>query len=212
MDDIKILLIEDQILTRMGITMAIDGQSGYRIVAEAESVQEAKQQLKRQIDIDVVLLDLMLPDGNGDEVVRFLRNRGDDTPVLVISADNNKETILRLTELGINGFISKYADIPTLLDAIHSVHNGLEYYGNDIAEIIHAVSTAQPEPEEQFTDRELDIVRCCAKGLSVRQISEELSISPRTVEAHKNNIFKKLGFNSTAELIRWVFEHGIVRG
>ena len=56
MDDIKTLLVEDQILTRMGITMAIDGQSGYRIVAEADSVQEAKQQLKRHIDIDVVLL------------------------------------------------------------------------------------------------------------------------------------------------------------
>lgn len=212
MDEIKILLIEDQLLTRMGITMALNGQGGCRIVAEAATVQEAKQLLKHQPDIDVVLLDLMLPDGNGAEVAQFLRNRGDDTPVLVISADNNKETILRLTELGINGFISKYADIPTLLAAIHSVHNGLEYYGNDIAEIIHAVSTARGQDEDVFTGRELDIVRCCAKGLSVRQISEELNISPRTVEAHKNNIFKKLGFNTTAELIRWVFEHGIVQG
>ena len=173
-------------------------------------MQEAKQQIKRQPDIDVVLLDLMLPDGNGADVVQLLRNRGDDTPVLVISADNNKETILRLVELGINGFISKYADIPTLVNAILSVHNGLEYFGKDISEIIHAVSTAKAPAEELFTDRELDIVRLCAKGKSVKQIAATLNISARTVETHKNNIFKKLGFNSTGELISWVFEHGIV--
>ena len=210
MNDIKILLIEDQLLTRMGITMALNGQGGCRIVAEAATVQEAKQQIKRQPDIDVVLLDLMLPDGNGADVVQLLRNRGDDTPVLVISADNNKETILRLVELGINGFISKYADIPTLVNAILSVHNGLEYFGKDISEIIHAVSTAKAPAEELFTDRELDIVRLCAKGKSVKQIAATLNISARTVETHKNNIFKKLGFNSTGELISWVFEHGIV--
>ena len=211
MNTIKILLIEDQILTRMGISMALNGQAGCQIVAEAGDVAEAKQQLKRYRDIDLVLLDLMLPDGNGEEVVRLLRNRGDQTPVLVISADNNKETILRLTELGVNGFISKYADIPTLSDAIHSVCNGIEYFGRDISEIIHDVSTAKGAGEGFFTGRELEIVQCCAKGLSVKRIAEELHISVRTVETHKNNIFKKLGFNSTGELVSWVFEHGILR-
>ena len=211
MDEIKILLIEDQILTRMGITMALNGQDGCRIVAEASTVQEAKLQLKQNTEIDVVLLDLMLPDGNGAEVVQFLRNRGSDIPVLVISADNNKETILQLVEAGISGFISKYADIPTLQAAILSVHNGIEYFGNDISAIIHAVSTAKVPQEDIFTERETDIIRLCAKGMSVKQIAEKLNISTRTVEAHKNNIFKKLGFNSTGELISWVFEHGIVQ-
>lgn len=211
MDKINILLVEDQILTRMGMTMALNRNSKCRIVAEASSVHEAKQQLKQNQNFDLILLDLMLPDGNGIEVVRFLKQRGSDIKVLVISADNNQETILQLVELGINGFISKYADIPTLATAIHSVYNGIEYFGKDIAEIIQAVSTAKGPAEEVFTGRELDIVRLCAKGLSVKQISEDLCISTRTVETHKNNIFKKLGFNSTSELIRWVFDHGVVR-
>ncbi len=203
--------MEDQTLTRMGISLALNsGSSNCRIVAEAGSVHEAKELLKQLEKVDIVLLDLMLPDGNGTEIVQFLRSRGADTKVLVISADTTRENILQLIDLGIGGFISKFADISTLEAAITSVYSGIEYYGKDITEILHAVSTAKAQTLDIFTSRELDIMRYCAKGLSVKQISEELNISTRTVENHKNNIFKKLGFNSTAELINYVFEHGIV--
>ncbi|MBR3557787.1 MAG: response regulator transcription factor [Bacteroidales bacterium] len=211
MEPTRILLVEDQLLTRMGMGMALNKKRGCKIVAEAATVEEAKQLLKQPSDYDVVLLDLMLPDGNGAELVQFLKNRGSEVRVLVISADTNQETIMHLVDLGIDGFISKYADIPTLVDAIHSVDSGIEYFGKDISEIIHAVSTAKAPVDGLFTERELDIVRLCAKGQSVKQIAETLSISSRTVETHKNNIFKKLGFNSTSELMNWVFEHGIVR-
>ncbi len=211
MEPTRILLVEDQLLTWMGMGMALNKKRGCKIVAEAATVEEAKQLLKQPSDYDVVLLDLMLPDGNGAELVQFLKNRGSEVRVLVISADTNQETIMHLVDLGIDGFISKYADIPTLVDAIHSVDSGIEYFGKDISEIIHAVSTAKAPVDGLFTERELDIVRLCAKGQSVKQIAETLSISSRTVETHKNNIFKKLGFNSTSELMNWVFEHGIVR-
>lgn len=211
MSCINVLLVEDQTLTRMGISLALNsGSSNCRIVAEAGSVHEAKELLKQLEKVDIVLLDLMLPDGNGTEIVQFLRSRGADTKVLVISADTTRENILQLIDLGIGGVISKFADISTLEAAITSVYSGIEYYGKDITEILHAVSTAKAQALDIFTSRELDIMRYCAKGLSVKQISEELNISTRTVENHKNNIFKKLGFNSTAELINYVFEHGIV--
>lgn len=211
MSCINVLLVEDQTLTRMGISLALNsGSSNCRIVAEAGSVHEAKELLKQLEKVDIVLLDLMLPDGNGTEIVQFLRSRGADTKVLVISADTTRENILQLIDLGIGGFISKFADISTLEAAITSVYSGIEYYGKDITEILHAVSTAKAQALDIFTSRELDIMRYCAKGLSVKQISEELNISTRTVENHKNNIFKKLGFNSTAELINYVFEHRIV--
>ena len=211
MSCINVLLVEDQTLTRMGISLALNsGSSNCRIVAEAGSVHEAKELLKQLEKVDIVLLDLMLPDGNGTEIVQFLRSRGADTKVLVISADTTRENILQLIDLGSGGGISKFADISTLEAAITSVYSGIEYYGKDITEILHAVSTAKAQALDIFTSRELDIMRYCAKGLSVKQISEELNISTRTVENHKNNIFKKLGFNSTAELINYVFEHGIV--
>ncbi|MCR4681334.1 MAG: response regulator transcription factor [Bacteroidales bacterium] len=212
MSIINILLVEDQTLTRMGMKITLNHEdSDCRIVAEASSVKEALAQLGQLPDLDIVLLDLMLPDGNGIEVIEHMRETGSKAKVLVISADTNRETILKLTELGIGGFISKYADSATLEEAIYSVHNGLEYFGKDIAEVIHAISTAKAQEEDTFTDRELEIMQLCANGLNVKQIAKELNISSRTVETHKNNIFKKLGFSSTAELMKYAFEHGIIR-
>lgn len=207
----NILLVEDHILTRMGTIMALNNSnSNCKVIAEAGSVKEAKDALKDRQDIDLVLLDLRLPDGNGSEVVQLIRARNMDTKVLVISADTDRSNIHQLMELGISGFISKFADIPTLVSAIDSVCNGIEYFGKDISEIIHAVTTAKSPNENEFTARELEIMHLCAKGHAVKQIASELNISTRTVENHKNNIFKKLGFNSTSELINYAFEHGIM--
>ncbi|MCR4965926.1 MAG: response regulator transcription factor [Bacteroidales bacterium] len=212
MDPVKVLLVEDHVLTRMGTVLALhDSSISIEVVGEAGTVKEAKEFLEQHQDIDLILLDLMLPDGHGREVVEFLREQNRDTRVLIISADNNKNNILQLIQLGISGFISKFADTDTLLSAIESVSNGIEYFGKDISEIIHVVSTAKsPVEGETFTPREVEIMRLCAQGHAVKAIADQLNISPRTVENHKNNIFKKLGFNSTAELIHYVFENGIV--
>ena len=206
MSTIKILIVEDHVLTRMGTKAALNSSSkNCQIVAEAGSV------LKSLPNIDLILLDLILPDGNGIEVVQFLRSRNMDNKVLIISADTDKNNILQLIQLGINGFISKFADISTLEYAIESIINGNDYYGKDISEIIHAVTIAKSPEEDLFTTRELEIIRLCAQGLSVKMIADELNISARTVENHKNNIFKKMGFNSTGELIYFAFEKGIVQ-
>ena len=212
MSTIKILIVEDHVLTRMGTKVALNSSSkNCQIVAEAGSVKEAKEHLKNLSNIDLILLDLKLPDGNGVEVVQFLRSRNMNVKVLIISADTDKNNILQLMQLGINGFISKFADISTLEHAIESVCNDCDYFGKDISEIIHAVTIAKSPEEDLFTARELEIMRLCAQGYSVKIIADELNISTRTVENHKNNIFKKMGFNSTGELIHFAFEKGIVQ-
>ena len=212
MENIKILIVEDHVLTRMGTIMAMSNcNTPCQVVAEAATVKEAKAILGKHADIDLILLDLMLPDGNGREVLHFLRSYNQKAKVLIISADTDKNTVLELMQIGISGFISKYSNPDTLAAAIDSVCNGIEYFGKDISEIIHVVSNAkEPLAGETFTSRELEIMQLCAQGHSVKIIADELNISPRTVENHKNNIFKKLGFNSTAELIHYVFEKGIV--
>ncbi len=207
----NVLLVEDHVLTRMGTVMAINSNSeNFKVVAEAGSIKEAIDILDKNSDIGLVLLDLMLPDGHGIEVVKHLRDTNSPVKVLVLSADTDKNNILQLLEVGIDGFVSKFVDIPTLLDAMDSVCNGLEYYGKDISEIIHAVSLAHASSEELFTNREMEIIRLCSKGHTVKEIANELNISVRTVENHKNNIFKKLGFNTTGELIHYAYEHGII--
>ena len=209
---IHILIVEDLTLTRMGIRTALNNsQLNCQIVAEAGTLREAKQQLAQNPDIQLVLLDLLLPDGNGAELVPLIKAGIPDCKILVISAETEKSNIIRLIDQGIQGFISKFSDEHTLEAAIHSVCDGIEFFGQDITEIIHAVSISKDPDLGNFTSRELEIMRLCAKGHNVKRIAEELCISTRTVETHKNNIFKKLGFNSTVELVNYVFENGIVR-
>ncbi len=208
----NILIVEDLVLTRIGIRTAIKGSHiDFNIIAEAGSVREAKAILMQNHDFQLVLLDLLLPDGNGDELVQYLKTNNCPCRILVISAETNQQHIIQLVEMGIDGFISKFTDESSLEEAINSVCDGIEYYGQDISEIIHAVSVSKSPDQSIFTNRELEIMRLCAKGLNVKQIAEELCISTRTVETHKNNIFKKLGFNSTVALVNYVFENGIVR-
>ncbi len=207
----NIMIVEDHILTRMGTIMAINTNSEhYKVVSEAGSVKEAIAILKSGQPIDLILLDLMLPDGRGREVVKYLHTYENSVKVLVLSADNDKNNILQLLQIGIDGFVSKFVDIPTLLLAIESVCNGIEFYGKDIAEIIHAVTTANPKTIETFTSRERKIIHLCAEGLTAKKIANKLNISVRTVENHKNNIFKKMGFKNTSELIHYAYEHGII--
>lgn len=208
---LKFAIVEDLVLTRIGIKTALKNSSlNCEIVTEVGSVKEAKSALKQK-DIDVVLLDLILPDGNGIEIARFLKKRHPETKILVISAETKREHILELVRLGINGFISKFEDLPIIETAIYSVCNGIEYFGKDICEVIHAVSMSKAPKDSLFTAREMEIMHQCAKGYTVKKIAELLCISPRTVDAHKNNIFKKMGFNNTGELVNYMYEQGIIR-
>ena len=209
---LNILIVEDLALTRLGIRTALrNSQLNCNIVAEAGSMDEALEILKRHADIQLLLLDLMLPDGNGSDIVEYLKSSKSPCKILVISAETNQDTIIRLIDMGIAGFVSKFADEETLETAIHSVCNGFEFFGQDITEIIHAVYISRSPDLSIFTNREIEIMKMCAKGQNVKRIAEELNISARTVETHKNNIFKKLGFKSTIELVNYVFENGIVR-
>ncbi|MCQ2283756.1 MAG: response regulator transcription factor [Bacteroidales bacterium] len=207
-----ILLVEDQLLTRMGMKMALNNpETDCEIVAETGSVQEALDIIDQGTPIELILLDLTLTDGSGIEIVKYVKPRYPDIKILVISAETSNEVIENLVGMGIEGFISKYADVPVLLTAIDSVMSGLEYFGKDISEIIHSVKTIRETAEQQFTERELEIIQLCAQGYPARAIAEKLEISKRTVESHKNNIFKKLGFSTTSELIHFAFQHGITK-
>ncbi|MCQ2291550.1 MAG: response regulator transcription factor [Bacteroidales bacterium] len=207
----NILLVEDHVLMRMGLRMALNAEdTGCKVVAEVGTVKEAKQYYNRKPDIDLIILDILLPDGTGIDVLEHIRSLDSEVKVLVISSDTEERHIHQLINLGINGFIDKSSEIPVLLDAIHNIMNGFEYYGQDIAVIIKKILTINKSDDKIFTPREWDIVTLCTKGYSVKAIAEELNISTRTVETHKNNIFKKLGFNSTGELARYALSHGFV--
>lgn len=181
------------------------------IVAEAGSLKEAKAKVDETELLDLVLLDLNLPDGNGAELLRYLKKVKSEVKVLVISVDLNPKHIVALIDEGINGFISKDVQAEELNEAINAVMLGMGYYGKIIMTLVDEVATAADEDiSKMLTPRELEVMELCAQGMSAQEIAEKLFLSRRTIEGHKSHIFEKMGFKNIGELINYAFSHGIL--
>jgi len=214
MDTIKVIVVDDHELFRLGLRMAIESlYSDITIVGEAGSGAEFFALLK-SVTADVILLDIVLPDTSGIEIARRLKKEYPDLKILAISAENTKSTVSEILDTGIDGFISKLnSNANTLVEAIHTVVQGLPYLGKDIADILYQIYVAKKKTTEagaEFTEQERQIIRHSREGLSAKMIADRLCITTRTVDWHKSNIFRKLGINSTSEMIHFGVESGII--
>ncbi len=212
---IRVIVVDDHELFRLGVKTVIENrQTDIDIVGEAETWEELFRLLEK-VEVDIILLDIVLPDMHGTEIVRLLRINYPKIKILAISPENTMETVEAMVDLGIDGFISKRAGtMDVLLEAIGMVASGLEYFGKDISDIIYQIYAAKEKTSKvsrEFTKQELRIIVLSQEGLSGKQIAERLSISPRTVDNHKNNIFRKLGINSTLEMVQYAQRKGIIR-
>ena len=204
-DKIKILLVEDHPLYRVGLHMALS-YSGLACVlkSEAENVAQALDFLQHHSDeVDLILLDYFLPDGTGMDVLKVAKQRFPRIKVLLVSGEDNNPELDAMIHEGLNGFVSKDVTPQGLATVITSVFAGKDYFGHD-----SALEGAQKS--ESLTQRELDIIRLCALGKTSKEIADELFISARTVESHKNKIFNKLGCDSTTEMVNYAFLNGLV--
>ena len=201
---IGILMVEDHPLYRVGLRMALS-YSGLDCVlkAEAENVAQALDYLHQHSDeVDLVLLDYYLPDGTGMDVLKEAKRMFPDIKVLLVSGEDNNPELDAMINAGLNGFVSKDVTPQGLATVITSIFEGKDFFG-------HASEEAA-QKSESLTQRELDIIRLCALGKTSKEIADELFISARTVESHKNKIFNKLGCDSTTEMVNYAFLNGLV--
>ena len=215
MDPIKVIIVDDHDLFRLGIRTAIENRhSDIKIVGEAGTGAQFFRVLETT-EVDIVLLDIMLPDTTGIEIARRMKRERPEIKILAISAENATPIVQEMLNIGIEGFLSKLNSNPnTLADAIRAVSQGLEYFGNDIANIISRIYVAKKKTMQissEFTDMEKQIIEQSFEGLSAKLIADKLNISIRTVDWHKKNIFRKLGINSTLEMVQYAVQHGIIR-
>ncbi|MBR6417011.1 MAG: response regulator transcription factor [Bacteroidales bacterium] len=207
----KIIMVEDHQLFRLGISTALKSQpEKYNVVGEASNAAEFFQIIETT-DADIVLLDIHLPDQSGIEIASKLIQLRPAMKILVLSAENDAETIAKLIETGINGFISKNATMKELFIAINYIEEGAEYFGKDISKIIRDIKVAKKDGKEQFTERENEIIALCSEGLTAKEIADRMNINVATVNTHKNNIFKKLGINNSVELVIYALKNGIIK-
>lgn len=208
---IDIILVDDHDLFRMGTTMVLSSKPEYNVVAQAATGAEFFEKLKSlEKAPEIALLDIVLPDISGIDIARRLREEYPDILILMLSAEASEPTILNLTDIGVEGFVSKNAPTDELLSAISTIIEGGRYFAKDIARLIRDVCNAS-ELHVELSEREETIIKLCCEGKRAKDISEEIGISIRTVEAHKTNIFTKLGINNNVALVRYAIRRGIIQ-
>lgn len=210
----KILIVEDHALFRLGIKTALShSKAQHEIVAEAATGEEAFKLLKTHTP-DIILLDIILPDMHGDAIAARVKEEYPAIHILVLSSETDENMILKLVDIGVDGFISKDDTQSNLPDAIGCILDGDQYFGSRVSRILNSLIYDQKKHGKnyhpEFSPRELEIIDLCCEGLATKNISAKMGVSPRTVEAHKANIFQKLGINNVVELARYAFKHGLV--
>lgn len=208
-DTIRLMLVDDHPLMLLGISSMLDGKADIQVVGTAGNGQEALAKA-RELNPDVMMLDIVMPGMDGVELARQMRAELPDVRLLVLSSDTSLATLEPLLGIGIDGFLPKSSESAVMLEAVRSVAAGYEYFGTDIARLIERISLAKKASESLFTPRELDVIRLSAQGLQYKEIAGRLGIKYLTVVTIKNNIFRKLGINNTVELVVYALKKGLI--
>lgn len=208
---IRIILVEDQPICRLGIRATLGSSSlDHEVLAEARNVAEALALLERLgNEIDLILLDYMLPDGTGMDVIQAAKRLCPEAKIVVLSGEAGGATVKQLMEAGINGFMSKSVKPEEVAVVLSSVMAGQDYNEEGTFRIESDLKDDY-ETMQSLTHREMELISLCANGLNAKQIAEEMNITPHSVENLKSSVFNKVGVKSTSELILFAFRVGLV--
>jgi DNA-binding NarL/FixJ family response regulator len=210
---IRILLAEDHIIVREGTRELLQREPDIEVVGEASDGEESVR-LAEKLKPDVVIMDISMPKLNGIEATKQIKSIVPTTAVLILTAYDNEQYIMALLEAGAAGYLLKNVRGNQLVDAVRAVHSGESVLQPSATrQIINRLTSKEGWQEEAsvfnpLTEREQEILRLTAKGVSNKDIADSLCLSIRTVQSHLSNIFKKLAVGSRTEAIL----HGLRRG
>jgi DNA-binding NarL/FixJ family response regulator len=202
----RVLIVDDHPMMRTGLAQLIDNEEDLKVCAEADNAGQALDSAVGQ-KLDLILLDISLPDKNGLELIKDIRALKPNLPILVVSMHDELLYAERVLRAGGRGYIMKQEGGKKLLEAIRQVLNGQIYVSEKIsAGILEAFSGRHTEaaafPVQQLSDREFEVFQLIGQGKSTREIAVHLHLSVKTVEVHRLNIKKKLKLKTATDLVR----------
>lgn len=205
--EIRILVVEDHPLLRLGLKNLLDASPPLSVVDEISNGLDVYAACQR-LDPDIVLLDLGLPGMNGLDVIHQLRRRWPDLGILVVTAETTEHRASAALAAGANGYLLKNSSKQTLLDAIWKVWRGHTVI--DPALNVEQVTTkAVADGAVALTPRERQVLKLISEGCCNRDIAEKLTITIKTVETHRLNLMRKLDAHNAAELANWAHRLGL---
>lgn len=212
---IRIMLVDDHAVVRTGLRMMLEGESDIEIVGEAENATQVLNSIS-QAEPDVILMDIGLPDMSGIEATRQIKELSPETAVVALTIHEDEEYFFNMLDAGASGYVPKRAAPEELLTAIRVAAEGEVYLYPALAKLlVKDYLTQSNVPRNQarldgLTPREHEVLTLLADGASNPEIADQLSISPKTVARHRENIMGKLNLHSRAELVKYAIRKGII--
>ena len=213
---IRLLLVDDHAVVRLGLHMLFESEADIEIVGEAENAQEALTAVT-ELNPDVVLMDIGLPDLSGIEATRRIKEKAPGTAIIAMTIHEDREYFFKMLHAGASGYVPKRAAPGELITAIHAVAAGEVYLYPSLAKYLvkdylaQAAPTGSPNTIDGLTQREQEVLTYLADGAINAEIAEKLVISPKTVARHRENIMRKLNLHSRTELVKYAIRKGIIR-
>src|SRR5262249_45096316 len=203
-EKIKVLVVDDHFVVRMGVTTLINTQSDMAVVAEGASGQQALE-LFRAHQPDVTLMDLRMPGMGGVEAISAIRAEYPEARIIVLTTYDGDEDIYRAFQAGARAYLLKDMHHDEMLGAIRAVHQGQRFIPPAIANRL-----SDRMARSELTSREMEVLRLIVKGMSNKEIAQALSIAEGTVKIHVNNVLGKLGVNDRTKAATTALQRGIV--
>lgn len=210
----KVLIVDDHFVVREGLKLVLETGERFEIAGEAANGEEALR-LIAQSPPDVILLDLNMPVMSGLEMMKRLREKNCEIPVIILTTYNEDELMMQGLALGAKGYLLKDTNSENLFRSIESAARGEMLLSGPVLERVMALKTRTDEPSSSqgvgLTDKEAFILESVAQGYTSKRIALDMSVSERTIKSHLTSIYNKLGVDSRSQAVAVALERGLIR-
>jgi DNA-binding NarL/FixJ family response regulator len=207
---IRVLLADDHALMREGLRALLTASPGIEVVGEVGNGRDAVRRVE-ELAPDVLVMDVSMPDLNGIEAARIVREKRPQTRIVMLSMHSSREHVFRALGAGAAGYVLKDAASGEVIRAVHAVHAGGRYLSPALGDIAREApgTGARVSPLESLSAREREVLQLVVEGRSSAEIARVVHLSPKSVETYRSRLMKKLGVSDLPALVKFAIQHGL---